>query len=249
MTNSCELQAVVVSSDPALVKSILPCLENLGIVPSVYTEPASALETLTRQKIDAFFVDRDLDPELSVVKCMRSSPSSRAAVAFAIVPGQTSAGEASRVADFVVDKPLAPDTMNRSLRAAYGIMLKERKRYFRHALRVPVDLTDSSYRRFTCETINISQAGMAIACAGPVATRDIVQLDFHLPGIGDKIEAKAQIIWTAQSDKAGLTFTHMSSSDRQRLMKWLEEEFNQAWSMVPPTPAAARLNRVPQYQH
>jgi len=249
MNNSCELQAVVVSSDPALVKSILPCLENLGIVPSVYAQPAPALEMLTRQKIDAFFVDRDLDPELSVVKRMRSSPSSRAAVAFAIVPGQTLAGEASRVADFVMDKPLAPDTMNRSLRAAYGIMLKERKRYFRHALRVPVDLSDSSGRRLTCETINLSQAGMAIACSAPLSTRDIVQLDFHLPGIGDKIDAKAQIIWTAQSDKAGLSFTHMSGGDRQRLMKWLEEEFHRAWSMAPPAPAAARRSRVPEYQH
>jgi hypothetical protein len=90
-------------------------------------------------------VDGDLDPDLSVLKGMRSSPSSCGAVAFAIVPRQKSVSEASRVADFVMDKPLAPLSMNRAVRAAYGIMLKERRRYFRHALRIPVEVTDATY--------------------------------------------------------------------------------------------------------
>ena len=191
MNNPCELQAVVVSSDRAVVSSILPCLQELGIAPSVHTQPQSALETVARQKIDAFFVDRDLDPSLSVVKGMRTSPSSRHAVAFAIVQEKRSTAEASHLADFVIDKPLATVNMTRSVRAAYGFMLKERKRYFRNAVRVPVEVTDSKFRRFNAQTSNITQSGMAIQCAADLAARDIVQLEFDRPQIADRLSLQS----------------------------------------------------------
>jgi CheY-like chemotaxis protein len=247
MNNPCELQAVVVGSDPAVIDSIIQCLEQLGIAGVVYAQAASAIEALARQKVDAFFVDGDLDPELSVLKGMRSSPSSRSAVAFAIVPKQKSVSEASRVADFVMDKPLAPLSLNRAVRAAYGIMLKERRRYFRHVLRIPVEVTDATYRKFVGHTINLSQTGMAMECAAPLAAGETVQLDFHGPDTGNKLNCKSQIIWTAEQGKAGLTFTQMKSSDKERLTDWIESEFHRLWEMpsakVPAVASASRLAR------
>lgn len=244
MNNRCELQAVLVGSDPAVIDSISQCLEQLGIVGAVYAQAAYAVETLARQKVDAFFVDGEFDPELSVLKGMRSSRSSRGAVGFAIVPRQKSVSEASRLADFVMDKPLAPLSVNRAVRAAYGIMLKERKRYFRHSLRVPVDVTDATYRKFAGHTINLSQSGIALECAAPLASGETVQLGFELPGGGDKLNCKAQIIWTAEQGKLGLTFTHMKPSDKERLTAWIEREFHRLWDMpAAKAPASAPARR------
>src|SRR5689334_19780838 len=122
MNHPCELQAVVVGSDRSVIDSVMPCLEQLGIALSVYAQPASAVQTLKREKIDAFFVDRDLDPELSVVKGMRSSPSNRSAVGFAIAPRQAAQTETFRIADFVIEKPVSTMSVGRTVRAAYGIM-------------------------------------------------------------------------------------------------------------------------------
>ena len=58
--NSCELQAVLVSSDPVVVDSVSASLEKLGITPSVYEEASAAMRTLSNQKTDAFLVDREL---------------------------------------------------------------------------------------------------------------------------------------------------------------------------------------------
>lgn len=240
MNSACELQAVVVGSDPAVFDSVLPCLKELGIAPSVYTHPVSALQTLTRQKIDAFFVDRETDPELSVLRRMRTSPSSWAAVGFAIVPERKSVSEASRVADFVMDKPLTPVSINRAVRAAYGIMLNERKRYFRHSVQLPIHVTDSTYRKFVGQTINVSKTGIAVECTAPVAARDTVQLEFQLPDTGHKLSCKAQIIWTADHAKAGLAFTEMKSADRERLTGWIEEEFYRLCQLPAPKIPAVR---------
>jgi hypothetical protein len=50
MNNACELQAIVVGSDPAVIDSILVCLEQLGIAGVVYAEAASALEAARATK-------------------------------------------------------------------------------------------------------------------------------------------------------------------------------------------------------
>jgi len=223
--NSCDLQAVLVSSDPIVVDSVSTSLGKLGINAAVYRETSPAIQTLGRQKTDAFLVDRELDPELSVLKAMRHSTSSRSAVAFAIVSLESSAKGAFHVADFVIDKPLAPHRVNRTMQAAYGIMLKERMRYFRHSLRTEATVVDSNYRRFVAQTSNISQTGIALECIAPLIARQVVQLEFALPGDQQKLSCKAQVIWMADNGKTGLTFTDMSNETKERLTEWIESQF------------------------
>lgn len=224
MTNLCELEALVVGSDRAMIDAILPSLHEIGIAPSVHPQTVSALQTLARQKIDALFVDQERDPELAVLKRMRSSPSNHGAVAFAIVREQQ-CPPASRVADFVMDKPLMPIKVSRAIRAAFGLMLNQRKRYFRQPVRVSIDLTDSTHRRFPGQTLNVSQTGIALECATPFLVHETVQLEFYLPGVAEKFNCKAQIIWRAERGKAGLAFTEMKSAEKRRLENWIEEEF------------------------
>src|SRR5581483_2895448 len=105
MHSVCELEAVIVSADASVITSMTECLGELGIHANVEAR-SSAIEMLFKRKTDAFFIDRDLDPGLSVIEHVRSSPSSRTAVTFAIVQGLDASGVALRRADFVIDKPL-----------------------------------------------------------------------------------------------------------------------------------------------
>jgi DNA-binding response OmpR family regulator len=237
--NSCDLQAVLVSSDTVVVNSMSESLEKLGITAAVYRDTSAALRTLSSQKTDAFVVDREADPELSVLKAMRNSSSSRFAVGFAIC-SHSSAKGAFSVADFVIDKPLALHRVNRTMKAAYRIMLKERMRYFRHSLRTDVTLIDSSFRRFIAQTINISQTGIGLECVAPLISRQIVQLEFALPGDQQKLNCKAQVIWLADNGKTGLTFTDASNPDRERLNEWIESQFLRRLQPTMPMNASAR---------
>ena len=238
--NSCDLQAVVVSSDPVVVNSVSASLAKLGITAAVYQEISAAMQTLSSQKTDAFLVDREVDPELSVLRAMQHSTSSRYAVGFAICSDESPATGAFRVADFVIDKPLASHRVNRTMKAAYGIMLKERMRYFRHTLRTEATVIDSSYRRFVAQTSNISQTGMALECVAPLVARQIVQLEFALPGDREKLSCKAQVIWIADNGKTGLTFTDMSSAHRDQLNEWIESQFLRRLNPALPVKISAR---------
>lgn len=225
MNNPCELHAVLLSSDPAVMTSVLPSLQQLGIASSVCRDVTSAIGILSRQKNDAFFVDREIDPELMALAQLRKSPSNRNAVAFAIVPeSDWPENAANRLAEFVLEKPLSARNVSQTVRAAYGMMLKERRRYFRHSLRIEVELcVASSESVVAAQTLNLSQTGMALECATPLAASDVVQLRFQLPGSPADIGCSAQIIWTAENGKAGLVFTQIENRDK--LTAWLEQAF------------------------
>ena len=242
--NSCDLQAVLVSADPVVVDSVSASLEKLGITAAFYQEASSAMRTLSSQKTDAFLVDRELDPEFSVLKAMRHSTSSRYAVGFATCSQESSAKGAFNVADFVIDKPVASHRVNRTMKAAYGIMLKERMRYFRHALRAEAILIDSNYRRFIAQTSNISQTGIALECVAPLIARQALQVEFALPGDEEKLSCKAQVIWLADNGKTGLTFTDMSHADKERLTEWIESQFLRRLRPMMPVSTSARSNHA-----
>src|SRR5690242_19521864 len=105
--NSCELQAAIVSSDPHVMDTITSSLKKIGASGTVYRDKESALIAMRRTKVDAFFVDRDMDPELSLLSNMRRASANCRALGFAIIPREQSPGGAFKVADFLVDKPLA----------------------------------------------------------------------------------------------------------------------------------------------
>ena len=240
MHSVCALEAVIVSADASVITSMTECLGELGIHANVEAR-SSAIEMLSKRKTEAFFIDRDLDPGLSVIERVRSSPSSRTAVTFAIVQGSDASGVALRRADFVIDKPLTHDRVRRSLRASYGIMLKERRRYTRYALLGEAKLKDSTGRTFLATTTNISQTGLAMECEAPLIEGESVEVQFQLPHSNKSSSIQAQVIWTAANGKAGLAFTRMRAADREILTEWIDGEFLRQWHPFIPEGVAERF--------
>jgi len=91
-----------------------------------------------------------------------------------------------------MDKPLAGVRLIRTLRAAYGIMLKERMRYFRHSVELEATLVDSTQQRFRAQISNISQTGLSLVSTAQLVSRESVQLQFCLPGHNRMFSCKAQ---------------------------------------------------------
>ena len=160
---------------------------------------------------------------------------------FAIVTGLDAARTGLRIADFLIDKPILREHLRRSLRASYGIMLKERRRYTRYGLSCDATLQDSSGQTFPAFTTNISQSGLALECAAPLIEGENVQVQFCLPHSRNLSKFKAQVIWTSSNSKAGLAFTRMSSADRELLSEWIDGEFLRQWHPYIPEGVAERF--------
>jgi len=220
------LESLLVSRDAEVVRVLRPTLEKLAIDVEVCRGARSGNEILLAEKFDAVIVDcDDLHEGLQVLENLRRGTSNRNSVAFAIVNGNTSTQKAFQLgANFVLPKPVSALNAMRCFGAAVGFMVRERRRYFRYPVEMPVTVVFGEGQELKCTATNISDGGMAISFRGKIPRGGVSRVVFELPGTATPIEPKAQIAWADGTGRAGLRFTDVAKS-HQQLEQWLNEQF------------------------
>ena len=155
--------ALVVSKDALACELITDALRPLAIRPEICEEVFAAARLLDKQKFEAVMVDLSLgEGAMLVMEQLRFSRSNRTAVTFAIAAGDKAKTPGVRLdSTFVLPRPLSAESINQILRAAYGLVVRERRRYFRCPLAVPIFVrARQPEEEFLCQTINISEGGV-----------------------------------------------------------------------------------------
>jgi CheY-like chemotaxis protein len=220
------LESLLVSRDPEVIRVLRPTLEKLAIEVEVCRGARSGHEILLAEKFDAVIVDcDDLHDGLQVLENLRRGTSNRNSAAFAILNGNTSTQTAFQLgANFVLQKPVSALNAMRCFGAAVSFMTRERRRYFRHSVAMPVTVVFGEGQELKCTATNISEGGMAILFRGKIPKGGVSKAVFKLPGTATPLEPKAQIAWADGTGRAGLRFTDLAKS-RQQLEQWLNEQF------------------------
>ncbi len=73
--------------------------------------------------------------------------------------------------------------------------------------------------------LNLSEGGLAVSLAMEIATDELSDLTFRLPGKGKEIEIGTRVIWTGKSRKElGLRFERIRDKDAQRIRAWISAQ-------------------------
>jgi len=156
--------ALIVCKDARTRQLIIESLQPFAIRPEICEEAFSAATLLDRQKFEAIIVDLLLGQEaLLLMEQLRFSRTNRTAVTFAITTGDRPAFGARPDSTFMLERPLSAAAVNQTLRAAYGLVVRERRRYFRCPIAVPAFVRAKPPEEFLCQTVNISEGGVAIS--------------------------------------------------------------------------------------
>jgi CheY-like chemotaxis protein len=216
------LEALVVSQDSRVVRMLKMLLAELAVKVEHSTEDSQAAELVARRKFDAVFVDFALERAAELLSSVRSSPAAKRSLSFAILGEAMTLGSAFDLgANFVMYKPLTVERTKRSLRAAHGLMMRERRKHFRHAMpsSVFVDLVNEGVR---AEIEDISAGGMAIRTVQyhrPELKRNL-HLRFTLPGMDECVDAHGQVTWADRYGRAGVQFVAFADDSLERLQRW-----------------------------
>ena len=219
------LESLLISRDAALLGVLRPTLEKMAVSVEVCSGIQTGSELLGKRKFDAVIVDcDDLHGGGDVLKGMRKSQSNSSSVAFAVLNGKTTTQEAFHLgANFVLQKPLTPLNATRCFNAALTFMVRERRRYFRHPVEMPVKLSLAEGLELSATATNVSEGGMAIGFSGKLPRDTEVQLHFTLPGTNTSLELRAKIAWVDGAGHAGIRFVGVPQSSQFQLDKWLTE--------------------------
>ncbi len=221
MGSSFDLNAVVVSSDRQVRDAVSNCLKQLAVEPLFFEDTDTATDCIFRQKIDALIVELQVDSAVAILKNLRNTPSNWRAPSFAI----TSNGfrEALGLAHFVFETPIDATHFRQALRKAHEVMLRERYRYQRHAVRLPVKISNGPGHSHEGSTVNISEGGIALRCEASLRKGEKLRLDFVLKGCGSAIACAAEVVWSGDKGLAGLRFISLNRSMQKTLEAWLQD--------------------------
>ena len=219
---SARIKVLLLSDHVPTVETVCHVLHDQA----VHVEPCcgsdTALGKLCRFKYEGLIVDLGRREEaLQVLRTFRSSTSHRNAISFAVLNNNSDKCAAFDAgANFVFGTPLSTGMMTRTLRAAYPMLVREKRRHFSYPIQVRVQIRKKSGHDFQADAVNVSEVGMAVNSPTPLQIGERIQIRLPLPGTTTVMQVEAETCW-ADSGRAGLQFCNLSHSIEQSLQSWL----------------------------
>ena len=212
-------RVLLVCNDTATIERLRENMQQLAIATEVCVQTDMALRLLNLKKFEGVIVDFGLDKADQILEQIRLSPSNRTAVTFAITDPGATTGLAVQP-NFLMEKPLSPASVGRTLKAAFGMIVRERRRSFRCPVQLPAEI-EANGQRSDCTLVNISEGGMAITKAPILRAGTHLRVLFTLPGETVRFKIEAEVCWYDEKGRGGLRSLRIPSEQKSRLQVWL----------------------------
>ncbi len=128
---------------------------------------------------------------------------------------------------FTLQKPLTIESIRHTFKAAYGLIVRERRRYFRYPISVPAAASRKGQPEIFGRTINISEKGMALSTSTPLTPGSEFKIQFTLPDPHLDITADCKVCWHNDQGQAGLSFLFLPSNLGSELQAWLARKLEE----------------------
>src|SRR5579862_7876780 len=220
------LESLLLSRDLEVVRVLRPTLEKLSIDVEVCQEAKKATEILIAEKFDAIIVDcDDVKGGIEVLQGLRATPSNKNSVTFAVLNGKkTTTQEAFGMGvNFVLQKPLSGLNASRCFNAALNFMERERRRYYRQPVKMPVRVVLDG-KEWPATSTNISEGGIAVMVQHALPKSGKLHVHFTLPGNNAGMQIESEVAWVDLKGHAGLRFVSVPQVSQELLETWLSSE-------------------------
>jgi hypothetical protein len=215
-------RALVVAVDRSLVNQFSDALKAIDVVATNTNLVREALELIHGQKFETFVFDTAMDNIfLDLLSEVRLSSNSHAVVFAIATPGFLCETARTAGANFVLETPLTSESINRTVKAAYGMIVRECRRHFRHPVKLSAIVHAAVTGNIVGETVNLSEEGMGIRLPYALGIGTEVLVRFKLPGHATEIIARASLNRNGENGMVGLRFLQMPNSMKGLLHEWL----------------------------
>lgn len=218
----------MVTSDPVLTASFAEIAREVGIEALASEKSGGIPDELSGAKYEGVLLDFAVPAAMDILSAVRNSRSNEKAVIFGVV---TDAFKGHQVlengANVVLERPFDARQIRRALYAAYDLMARERRRYFRCTIEVPVlVIQPKSASDIRCTCINISSTGIALKTPSAFETGEEFQIIVFLSEGKLAIRAAATVVWDDKHGKTGLSFRCSTPQHQSDLEGWLNSQLS-----------------------
>lgn len=219
-------RVLIVCDDSAVIQPLAEGMQQFAITTEVCVNVDMAVGLMSRQKFEGIVVDLGLEHADQMLQQIRSSPSNRTAVTFAITdPGKPMKFESQP--NFFMEKPLSTSAVGRTFKAAFGMIVRERRRSFRCPIAIPAAVQTNG-TEVDCHLVNISEGGLAISRSPSLKPGMQVRVLFTLPGQPVRFKVESEVCWYDEKGRAGLRSLMIPSEQKSTLQQWLAVKLEEA---------------------
>ena len=222
-------KALIVSEDAVTTQLLAGAMKELALSVEVCGKIADALDRVNHSKLEAAVIDLSLGNEaILFLERVRASASNRTAITFAITNNSAQTAAALKGGSgFTLQKPLTIESIRHTFKAAYGLIVRERRRYFRYPISVPAAAARKGQSEIFGKTINISEKGMALSTSTPLTPGAELKVQFSLPDPRLDLTADCKVCWHDDKGQVGLLFVFMASNLASELQAWLARKLEE----------------------
>lgn len=220
------LTALMLCNDAQALGAIERTFEEYGI-PAYFCQTAKlAQSSLNRRKFDLVVLDFDEPGASELVDFQAMDVRGIPSVIIALAEDPAMLRQIlSRRVHFTMQKPVAADLMVRTLKAAYSMIVAEKRISFRHSVRIKaeVSILDKNSRRPLGATIirDVSHTGLGLQTESIVPRDSTIFVDFELPEEEEQIHAIGKVIWGDAQGHVGVQFRFIAPMELRSLRSWL----------------------------
>jgi response regulator RpfG family c-di-GMP phosphodiesterase len=226
--DSAAVRILLVSRNIQTIECLCQHMQKLAMHVETACDVESATRKLCHCKFEGVIVDLELgDQGLQLLKKLRDLTSHRHAISFAIVASEIAAGiEYQAHVTFVLQRPFSVPAVISTLRAAYALMFRERRRDYRYPIEMRTMVTVGGAES-PASSINISETGIAIQSFTPHAVGTKLQLRLDLPGVTPSLKLSGEVRWTDPKGRTGIHFVEVQGRVAERLQLWLGDRMTE----------------------
>lgn len=244
-----DLRALVVCPDQDSAKLLMMILAELGLAAEHTPLMTRGNELVESQQFDVVVLDYRADQSSEeFLSRLRQSAKNRATMLVAVVDSEFNARPVFGLgANFVLYRPLSPERTRISLRAARGLMRRERRRAPRTTVNSATNVAYPGAPEMNAVMADLSDGGTSIQTSSRLPTSCKVYFEFALPGQKQLVRLSGEVAWQDASGRTGIRFLDVPQSSRRLMQTWLQQNTLQVAQGVSQQPASSKLSGAPSF--
>jgi c-di-GMP-binding flagellar brake protein YcgR len=227
----CSYHAVIMDARLLLVCAeqdaadlLIRILSEMGLAPEHTPSLSHGMERLDEKQFDAVILD--YYPGLACQEFLtrwRKSLKNRNAILIAIVDGEFEARPAFGLgANFVLYRPLSAERARISLRAARGLIRRERRRAPRAPVDAPANVAYPGVGEITANLGDLSEGGTSLLTNERIPKSTKMYFEFVLPSQKRPIRLSGEVAWQDSGGRTGIRFLDVPQTSRRLIQSWLQ---------------------------
>ena len=218
------LTSLVVCAETDAVQVLDRILHELGIGAEHCADLGAAASRMAVQHFDAVVVDcKEQAAAVEFIAAVRKLPINKTTLVIALVDGREQVRDIfGQGANFIVYKPVSAERAASSLRAARGLMAREKRAKLRVSLHAPASIAYGGAENVAATLLDLSEDGLAIQSERRLPLRCKVYFQFDLPGGKSAVRLSGEVVWQDSSGRVGIRFVDVPQTSRRTLNDWIK---------------------------